>query len=103
MIITEFDSTQEFADEVGELRAISGHMLRATRVEIPEDNFGQDLHSSTEEDGTLEKKTMDPKIDGLFASTSIMFYSCRRQHRSQPIFVSPETVDTRTGVTVFMN
>ncbi|GJW25033.1 hypothetical protein Tco_0038844 [Tanacetum coccineum] len=53
MIITEFDSTQEFADEVGELRAISGHMLGAAGVQIPEDNL-DDLHSSREEDGTLE-------------------------------------------------
>ncbi|GKF34740.1 hypothetical protein Tco_0107940, partial [Tanacetum coccineum] len=47
-----------FADEDGELRAISGHMLRADRVQIPQDNL-DDLHSSREEDGTLE--TMDPR------------------------------------------
>ncbi|GKF92891.1 hypothetical protein Tco_0279610 [Tanacetum coccineum] len=58
MIITEFDCTQEFADEVGELRAIFGHMLGAARVQIPKDNL-DDLHSSREEDGTLE--TMDPR------------------------------------------
>ncbi|GKG17665.1 hypothetical protein Tco_0362622, partial [Tanacetum coccineum] len=45
-------------DENGELRAISGHMLRAARVQIPEDNLDEDLHSSREEDGTSE--TMDP-------------------------------------------
>ncbi|GJV67443.1 hypothetical protein Tco_1482952 [Tanacetum coccineum] len=55
---SEFDSTQEFADEVGELRAISGHMLGVAGVQIPEDNL-DDLHSSREEDGTLE--TMDPR------------------------------------------
>ncbi|GJY50953.1 hypothetical protein Tco_0441800 [Tanacetum coccineum] len=58
MIITEFDCTQEFADEVGELRAIFGPMLGAAEVQIPEDNL-DDLHSSREEDGTLE--TMDPQ------------------------------------------
>ncbi|GKE98106.1 hypothetical protein Tco_0021457, partial [Tanacetum coccineum] len=50
--------TQEFANEVGELRAISGHMLGAARVQIPEDNLN-DLHASREEDGTSE--FMDPQ------------------------------------------
>ncbi|GKB19127.1 hypothetical protein Tco_0853050, partial [Tanacetum coccineum] len=45
-------------DEIGELRVISGHMLGAAGVQIPEDNL-DDLHSSREEDGTLE--TMDPQ------------------------------------------
>ncbi|GKG00412.1 hypothetical protein Tco_0302102, partial [Tanacetum coccineum] len=45
-------------DEIGELRAISGHMLEADGVQIPEDNL-DDLHSSREEFGTLE--TMDPR------------------------------------------
>ncbi|GKC84949.1 hypothetical protein Tco_1140666 [Tanacetum coccineum] len=58
MIISEFDSPQEFADEVGELRAISGHMLGAAGVQIPEDNLN-DLHASREEDGTSE--FMDPQ------------------------------------------
>ncbi|GJX71260.1 hypothetical protein Tco_0308431 [Tanacetum coccineum] len=58
MIITEFDCTQELIDKISELRAISGHMLGAARVQIPEDNL-DDLHSSREEDGTLE--TMDPQ------------------------------------------
>ncbi|GKF05452.1 hypothetical protein Tco_0036120, partial [Tanacetum coccineum] len=58
MIITEFDYTQELTDEVGELRAIFGHMLRAAGVQIPENNL-DNLHSSREEDGTLE--TMDPQ------------------------------------------
>ncbi|GJZ90112.1 hypothetical protein Tco_0662039 [Tanacetum coccineum] len=57
MIITEFDYTQELIDEIGELRAISGHVLGAAGVQIPKDNL-EDLHSSREEDGTLE--TMDP-------------------------------------------
>nr|GFB66324.1 hypothetical protein [Tanacetum cinerariifolium] len=44
---------QKFVDEIGELRAISGHVLRAARVQIPE-NYLDNLHSSVEEDGTLE-------------------------------------------------
>nr|GFC34190.1 hypothetical protein [Tanacetum cinerariifolium] len=53
MIISEFDSTQKFVDEIGELRQISSHMLGAARVQIPENNL-DNLHSSREEDGTLE-------------------------------------------------
>ncbi|GJS45813.1 hypothetical protein Tco_0595934 [Tanacetum coccineum] len=50
--------THELIDEIGELGAISGHMLGAAEFQIPEDNL-DDLHSSREEDGTLE--TMDPR------------------------------------------
>nr|GEZ31891.1 putative reverse transcriptase domain-containing protein [Tanacetum cinerariifolium] len=49
--------TQIFIDEIGELRAISSHMLGAAGDQIPENNL-KDLHSSREEDGTSE--TMDP-------------------------------------------
>ncbi|GJS38906.1 hypothetical protein Tco_0563949 [Tanacetum coccineum] len=52
LIISEFDCTQEFTDEIGELRAISGHVLRATGVQIPEDDL-DNLHSLREVDGIL--------------------------------------------------
>nr|GEX79035.1 reverse transcriptase domain-containing protein [Tanacetum cinerariifolium] len=58
MIISELDCTQKFVDEIGELRAISGHMLGEAEVQIPKNNL-DDLHSSREEDGT--SKTMDPQ------------------------------------------
>ncbi|GKD07293.1 hypothetical protein Tco_1186978, partial [Tanacetum coccineum] len=35
----EINCTQEFTDEIGELRAISGHVLRATGIQIPEDDL----------------------------------------------------------------
>nr|GFB68851.1 hypothetical protein [Tanacetum cinerariifolium] len=57
VIIFEFNSTQKFVEEIGELRAISTHMLGAAGVQIPKNNL-DNLHSSREEDGTLE--TMDP-------------------------------------------
>nr|GEZ45865.1 hypothetical protein [Tanacetum cinerariifolium] len=41
-----------------ELRAVSGHVLGAAGVQIPENNL-DNLQSSTKEDGTLE--TMDPQ------------------------------------------
>nr|GEV12081.1 hypothetical protein [Tanacetum cinerariifolium] len=51
-------NTQNVFDEIGELRAISGYMLRAARVQIPENNLDS-LHSSREEHGTSE--IMDPQ------------------------------------------
>nr|GEZ19463.1 hypothetical protein [Tanacetum cinerariifolium] len=66
MIITKFDHTQKFVDEIGELRGISGHVLGAVRVQIPENNL-DNLHSSVVKDGTLE--TVDPQdILGSFLS-----------------------------------
>ncbi|GKC24015.1 hypothetical protein Tco_1026165 [Tanacetum coccineum] len=52
LIISEFNYTQEFTNEIGELRAISDHVLRATGVLIPEDDL-DNLHSLSEVDGTL--------------------------------------------------
>ncbi|GKG15323.1 hypothetical protein Tco_0354923, partial [Tanacetum coccineum] len=56
--ISEFDYTQKPIDKIGELRAISGHMVGAAGVRIPENNL-ENLHSSREEDGTSE--TLDPQ------------------------------------------
>nr|GEX95551.1 hypothetical protein [Tanacetum cinerariifolium] len=50
--------TQKFIDEIGELRAIFGHMLGAVRVQILENNLNN-LYSLREEDETSE--TMDPQ------------------------------------------
>ncbi|GKC81898.1 reverse transcriptase domain-containing protein [Tanacetum coccineum] len=52
LIISEFDCSQEFTDEIGKLRAIFGHVLRATGVQIREDNL-DNLHSLREVDGIL--------------------------------------------------
>ncbi|GKB38255.1 hypothetical protein Tco_0883197 [Tanacetum coccineum] len=57
VIIPKSDGTQKFTDEVDELRAISGHMLGASRVQIPQNNL-DNLQSIREEDGT--SKTVDP-------------------------------------------
>nr|GEY25420.1 hypothetical protein [Tanacetum cinerariifolium] len=48
----------KFVDEIGELRAISSHVLGAARVQIPKNNL-DNLHLSIEEDGTME--TVDPQ------------------------------------------
>ncbi|GJX31140.1 hypothetical protein Tco_0240995 [Tanacetum coccineum] len=58
MIIPESDGTQKFTDEVDELKAISGHMLGASGVQIPQKNL-DNLQSLREEDGTSE--TVDPQ------------------------------------------
>nr|GEX34011.1 retrovirus-related Pol polyprotein from transposon TNT 1-94 [Tanacetum cinerariifolium] len=57
MIIPEFNRTYKFLYEVDELRAIFGHMLGASKVQIPDNNF-DNLHSMVE-NGTLE--IMDPQ------------------------------------------
>nr|GEW70336.1 hypothetical protein [Tanacetum cinerariifolium] len=57
MIIPEFNRTQKILYEVDELRAISGHMLGASGVQIPEKNL-DNLHSIIE-DVTLE--IVDPQ------------------------------------------
>nr|GEV35837.1 copia protein [Tanacetum cinerariifolium] len=44
---------KKFIDEISELRAFFGHVLGAVRVQIPENNL-DNLHSSVEENGTLE-------------------------------------------------
>ncbi|GKB77318.1 hypothetical protein Tco_0944213 [Tanacetum coccineum] len=46
-------SAYKFVNEVDELRAVSSHMLRASGVQIPENNL-DNLKSTTEEDGTYE-------------------------------------------------
>ncbi|GJV29587.1 hypothetical protein Tco_1386035 [Tanacetum coccineum] len=53
LIITKLDGTKKFIDEIGELRAVSGHMLGASGVQIPQNNL-DNLQSIREEDGTLE-------------------------------------------------
>ncbi|GJZ06312.1 hypothetical protein Tco_0540105 [Tanacetum coccineum] len=58
MIIPKSDGTQKFTDEVDELRAISSHMLGASRVQIPQNNL-ENLQSLREEDGTSE--IVDPQ------------------------------------------
>ncbi|GJX45183.1 hypothetical protein Tco_0261859 [Tanacetum coccineum] len=49
----------KFFYKVDELRALSGHVLRASRVQVPEDDLN-DLHWTQEEDGEFE--TMDPQF-----------------------------------------
>nr|GEV58219.1 putative glutaredoxin family protein [Tanacetum cinerariifolium] len=68
-----FGSTQKLVDEIGELKAIFGHMLGAAGVQIPKNNLNN-LHSSREADGTLE--TTDPQNLlglGVFVSRAIGF------------------------------
>ncbi|GKG15718.1 hypothetical protein Tco_0358041, partial [Tanacetum coccineum] len=57
MIIPKSNGTNEFANKVDELRADPGHVLGATRVQIPEDDLN-DLKWTREEDGAVE--TLNP-------------------------------------------
>ncbi|GJS82872.1 hypothetical protein Tco_0749413 [Tanacetum coccineum] len=53
LVVTKLDGTKKFIDEIGELKAVSDHMLGASRVQIPKNNL-DNLQSIREEDGTLE-------------------------------------------------
>ncbi|GKB95375.1 hypothetical protein Tco_0981512 [Tanacetum coccineum] len=57
MIIPKSDGTQKFTDKVDELRAVFGHMLRASGVQIPQNNL-DNLQSIREEDAL---ETVDPQ------------------------------------------
>ncbi|GJT69075.1 hypothetical protein Tco_1028361 [Tanacetum coccineum] len=57
LIITKSDGTKKFFYKVDELRAMFGHMLGASRVQVPEDDL-DDLQWTREEDG--EFKIVDP-------------------------------------------
>nr|GEW04431.1 reverse transcriptase domain-containing protein [Tanacetum cinerariifolium] len=86
--------TQEFVNETGELRAISGHMLRAAGVQILENNL-DNLHSSREENGTLE--TVDPQ-DLLEAnpSPSSSSTTLSNSSRKQACILVPPSFSTYT-------
>ncbi|GJR41688.1 hypothetical protein Tco_1309791 [Tanacetum coccineum] len=58
LVVTELDSTEKLANEIGELRAISSHVLGASGVQIPQDNL-DNLRSKEEEDGAT--KVLDPR------------------------------------------
>ncbi|GJV09758.1 hypothetical protein Tco_1351299 [Tanacetum coccineum] len=59
LIITISDGSQKLAYKIDELKALSGHVLRTARVQIPEDDL-YDLRWTREEDGEFE--TLDPQF-----------------------------------------
>ncbi|GKF79891.1 hypothetical protein Tco_0235459, partial [Tanacetum coccineum] len=59
LIITKSDGTKKFFNKVDEMRAMSGHMLRASRVKVPEDEL-DNLQWIREEDEEFE--TVDPQF-----------------------------------------
>ncbi|GJV49502.1 hypothetical protein Tco_1439714, partial [Tanacetum coccineum] len=58
LVVTELDSTKKLVNEIGELRAISNHVLGAYGVQIPQDNL-DNLRSTEEEDEATE--VLDPR------------------------------------------
>ncbi|GKF98550.1 hypothetical protein Tco_0297333 [Tanacetum coccineum] len=58
LIITELYYTKKLGDEVGEPRAVSGLVLGAAKVQIPQNNL-DNLKLTIEEDGTSE--LLDPR------------------------------------------
>ncbi|GKD58940.1 hypothetical protein Tco_1296449 [Tanacetum coccineum] len=55
--ISTSSDTQKFVNKVDELRAVSCHVLGASRVQVPENNL-DNLKLKREEDGTSE--ALDP-------------------------------------------
>ncbi|GJZ13366.1 hypothetical protein Tco_0548596 [Tanacetum coccineum] len=75
LIVTKLNGTKKFINEIGELRAVSGHMLGAFGVQIPQNNL-DNLQSIRKEDGTLEIED-SPVLVGsnrLDILDSIIFY-----------------------------
>ncbi|GKC72623.1 hypothetical protein Tco_1118506, partial [Tanacetum coccineum] len=58
LVVTEFDSTDKLVNEIGELRAIFGHVLGASGVQIPQTNLDNMRSTEEEEDGAME--VLDP-------------------------------------------
>ncbi|GKE39289.1 hypothetical protein Tco_1462694 [Tanacetum coccineum] len=59
LVVTEFDSTEKFMNKIRELRAISGHVLGAADVQIPQNNLDNLQSIREEEDG--ETEVSDPR------------------------------------------
>ncbi|GJY16398.1 hypothetical protein Tco_0386820 [Tanacetum coccineum] len=59
LVVTEFDSTKKFMNEIGGLRAISDHVLGASGVQIPQNNLDNLQYIREEEDGATEES--DPR------------------------------------------
>ncbi|GKE21873.1 hypothetical protein Tco_1433385, partial [Tanacetum coccineum] len=58
LVVTEPNSTEKLVNKIGELRAISSHVLGAFGVQIPQENL-DNLRSTEEEDGATE--VLDPR------------------------------------------
>nr|GEV22754.1 hypothetical protein [Tanacetum cinerariifolium] len=54
LVVIDFDSTEKFINKIDELRAISGHVLGATRVQIQQNNLDNLQSIREEEDGATE-------------------------------------------------
>ncbi|GJY07150.1 putative ribonuclease H-like domain-containing protein, partial [Tanacetum coccineum] len=59
LVVTELDSTEKLVNEIGELRAISSHVLGASGVQIPQNNLDNLRSTEEEEDGATE--VLDPR------------------------------------------
>nr|GEU96215.1 hypothetical protein [Tanacetum cinerariifolium] len=95
MSIPKFNRTKKFLYKIDELRAIFGHMLGASRVQIPENNL-DNLHSISEE-GTLE--LVDPQeFLGLSVLHSIRIGSLRGTIAVVAILVKGHTFPTNVKV-----
>nr|GFC17056.1 hypothetical protein [Tanacetum cinerariifolium] len=67
MIIPKFNSAKKLLYKIDELRAISGHMLRAAEVQVPEDDL-DNLQVESEE-ATLELEDPQELLGSILLET----------------------------------
>ncbi|GKF49164.1 hypothetical protein Tco_0142415, partial [Tanacetum coccineum] len=72
-VVTELDSTEKLVNEIGKLRAISSHVLRASGVQILQNNL--DNLRSTEEEEDKETEVLDPQDVSGFVLLEIIDFA----------------------------
>nr|GEX01052.1 hypothetical protein [Tanacetum cinerariifolium] len=87
----------KFLYEVDELRAVSGHMLKASRVQILENNL-DNLHSRVEEDGTLEIVDPQDLLDEMDLVLTTLFLLCKLGCDLLALVSKFTTVEESTGL-----
>ncbi|GJX32985.1 hypothetical protein Tco_0242840 [Tanacetum coccineum] len=103
LVVTKFNNTEKFINKIGELRAISGHVLGASRVQIPQNNLDNLQSIREEEDGATEVSDLEDVSGSIllavidFATldwTSTLFFSLLLGvHEILSFFILPEGFD----------
>ncbi|GJX80435.1 hypothetical protein Tco_0328584 [Tanacetum coccineum] len=59
--VTKLDSTEKLMNKIGELRAISTHVIGASGVQIPQDHLDNQRSTEEEEEEEGETEVLDPQ------------------------------------------
>ncbi|GJX00991.1 hypothetical protein Tco_0184904 [Tanacetum coccineum] len=82
LVVTEFDSTEKFMNGIGGLRAISGHVLGASGVQIPQNNL-ENLQSIREEEDGATKVSNPQDEPGSIRLAVIDFSTLGKQEKER--------------------